>query len=185
MLTSLKREPQAEWGAGNEAKQPPKVGSGKWEGKEGAVEAAGVGHAYLILKVSLSWLPGVPSQPSWEGNTWYPGPGEMSVSEGLDIPVHSFIVRGNSGKGEREGRNSRGVLGKFLCFPAGKRHSTTHCFEGMTVIVCVCPQSIHIYIYISVYVCLCNIQSYIGIFYGNATSSSVKRMLSEKLPILL
>lgn len=92
-------------------------------------------------------------QPSWVRNTWYPGPGRTSISGGLDIPVHSFIERGNSGRGEQDGRDSWWVLGKFWCFPAVKGHRTTHCLESMTVSVCVCHQSIRIY------VSLCNVIS--------------------------
>lgn len=113
-------------------------------------------------KFSFPDCPRVPSQPSWVRNTWCPGSGKMSVSQGTKIPVYSFTKTGNMWKGRVGGEEYMLCLGELVVFPSMWRTQELNSLLERYDSHSLCLSSVHMYVYIFTYVC--NIQSNIEIF---------------------
>lgn len=101
---------------------PPQGGRVRTEGsgrerKKLLWEAAGVGHTHSLNPKGFPFL----TAPGFLPSPRYPEPGKTSVSEGVEIPVHSFIKRGNRWKGRVGGEEYMMGLGELLVLPSMQR----------------------------------------------------------------
>lgn len=95
--------------------------------------------------------------PGFLSSPRYPEPGKTSVSEGVEIPVYSFIKRGNRWKGRVGGEEYMMGPGELLVFPSMQRTWELNSLLGRYDCQYMFLSSIHTYICLCLYVCQCNI----------------------------